>query len=171
MPITKIHSTNGHLSPLANTVMTNDDTPSDSESDLSEINDPPAAEASPSTSSSEQHQSEFGNEDIESSGSDNAANDAASDDGDFDMDEAVNETRGHSARIDRSSSHDSRRPSKRKVGLEDDIMANPELYGLRRSVCITISWRWRHLLIPRTEPASPASTHCEQPSSLLHTLQ
>jgi chromodomain-helicase-DNA-binding protein 1 len=128
---------NGHISPLPNTTITNDDAPYDSESDLSEIREPPAVETSPSTSSSPQQQSEFGHQDLESSDSSGPENNDGSDDADFDMEESPAAAPTHTARIDRSTSHDSRRPTKRKLGFEDDehILANPELYGLRRSVC------------------------------------
>ncbi|KAI9674782.1 MAG: hypothetical protein M1817_001686 [Caeruleum heppii] len=57
-----------------------------------------------------------------------------SEDAEYDLDDtAPLDTNG--ARDDRSTSQDSRRPLKRKPGLDDDehIMNNPELYGLRRS--------------------------------------
>jgi chromodomain-helicase-DNA-binding protein 1 len=132
---------NGHIPPLPNIAMTNDDAPYDSESDLSEIREPPAVETSPSTSSSPQQQSEFGHQDLESSDSSGAENNDGSDDADFDMEESPVAAPAHTARIDRSTSHDSRRPTKRKLGFEDDehILANPELYGLRRSVCVAPS--------------------------------
>ncbi len=43
----------------------------------------------------------------------------------------------HDAPDDQLASHGSRRASKRKTSIEDDehIANNPELYGLRRSVC------------------------------------
>jgi len=121
--------------------MRNDDAPYDSESDLSEIREPPAVETSPSTSSSPQQQSEFGHQDLESSDSSGSENNDGSDDADFDMEESPAAAPTHTARIDRSTSHDSRRPTKRKLGFEDDehILANPELYGLRRSVCMALS--------------------------------
>jgi chromodomain-helicase-DNA-binding protein 1 len=129
---------NGHLSPVPTTTITNDDAPYDSESDLSEIRDPPAVDTSLSTSSTPQQQSEFGNQDIESSDSSGPENQDASDDGDFDMEDSPAAAPTSTHRIDRSPSHDSRRPLKRKMGIEDDehILANPELYGLRRSVWI-----------------------------------
>lgn len=136
LPINKSLPTNGHLSPLANTVMTNDDAPYESDSDLSDIQ-APAVGPSPSSTTSERRQSEeFGNQDISSSESSEPENQDGSDDGDFDMEESPAAAQHTSARHDRSTSPDSRRPTKRKMGFEDDehIMANPELYGLRRSV-------------------------------------
>jgi chromodomain-helicase-DNA-binding protein 1 len=63
-----------------------------------------------------------------------------SDDGDFEMESQPLEN--SASRDNRSSSEESRRPAKRKaVGIEDDedIMNNPELYGIRRSVRRVIS--------------------------------
>ena len=129
--------TNGHHSPIENTSIANDEAPYDSGSDLSEIREPPVVEASPSASSTPNHQSDFGNGDAESSES-SEEDDNGSQDGDSDVEESITETNHRNTRIDRSSSHDSRRPTKRKIGIEDDeyIKANPELYGLRRSVRI-----------------------------------
>ena len=100
------------------------------------MRDPPVVEASPSSGSSPAHQSNYGNDDVESSDHSDDDNDNRSDDADFDMEDDVAETSNHNTRDDRSSSRESRRPSKRKIGIEDDeyIKANPELYGLRRSV-------------------------------------
>lgn len=130
--------TNGHLSPVGDTSIANDDASYDSGSDLSEIREAPVIEASPSVSSTPHRPYDFDNEDAESSEESDDNNDNGSDDGDFDVEESIAETTHRSARIDRSSSHDSRRPTKRKLGIEDDqyIKANPELYGLRRSVRI-----------------------------------
>jgi chromodomain-helicase-DNA-binding protein 1 len=127
---------NGHLSPSLNTNITNDDAPYDSESDLSEIREPPVVDTSSSTSNSPREQSEFGHQDLESSESDGPDNDNGSDDADFDLEDSPAPAPTSSGRNDRSASHDSRRPTKRKLGLGDDeyILANPELYGLRRSV-------------------------------------
>lgn len=128
--------TNGHHSRMENTSITNDEASYDSGSDLSEIREPPVVEASPSSSSTPNHQSDFGNEDPESSESSEDEKGNGSEDGDFDVEESVPEPNRRNTRVDRSSSHDSRRPTKRKMGIEDDeyIKANPELYGLRRSV-------------------------------------
>jgi chromodomain-helicase-DNA-binding protein 1 len=114
----------------------NDDAPYDSESDLSDIHDPPAADASPSTSSTPPQQSEFGNQELESSDSSEPENQDGSEDADYEMEDSPATAPTNSRWIERSTSHDSRRPAKRKLGVEDDehIMANPELYGLRRSV-------------------------------------
>jgi chromodomain-helicase-DNA-binding protein 1 len=78
--------------------------------------------------------------------SDASADDNASDDGDFDMQQSSpsqHEDQEELEALDdgiptitRASSSDSSRPAKRKAKIEEDeyIMANPELYGLRRSV-------------------------------------
>lgn len=136
--------TNGHRSTLPNNTITNDDAPYDSESDLSEIRDPPAVDTSLSTSSSPAQQSEFGHQDLHSSESSGPENEDASDDADFDLDDSPAAVRASTGRNDRSTSHDSRRPSKRKLGFEDDehILANPALYGLRRSVCFAYPHVW-----------------------------
>lgn len=125
---------NGHLSPLGQNVLTNDDAPYDSESDLSEVANPIIDEPSPATSTHQQNESDG----LASEASDRSESEAnnASDDADFDMEESpapAITNGGH----DRSTSVESRRPAKRKLGVEDDehILANPELYGLRRSVC------------------------------------
>jgi chromodomain-helicase-DNA-binding protein 1 len=131
-----IHS-NGHLSPLVNELVASEDAPYESESDLSEIREPPAAAPTSLSTSSTPQQPEFGHQDLESSQSSDAENQNASDDADFDMEDSPVPSPSHNSRHERSSSPDSRRPSKRKLGVEDDehIKANPELYGLRRSVC------------------------------------
>ena len=128
---------NGHTSPLANSALTNDDAPYDSESDLSEVAIPMIDEPSPATPSN--HQSEFGGGNTEASESDDKEVPDESEDADFDMDDSPPPAATNS-RHERSTSTESRRPPKRKIGVEDDahILANPELYGLRRSVCIAL---------------------------------
>jgi chromodomain-helicase-DNA-binding protein 1 len=124
---------NGHTSPLGNSTLTNDDAPYDSESDLSEVAIPIIDEPSPATSSN--HQSEFGAHDIDDSDSSQAEVQDASDDADFDMEDSPAPAVANGGREASSTSIESRRPAKRKLGLEDEhIKANPELYGLRRSV-------------------------------------
>jgi len=123
---------NGHTSPLANSTLTNDDAPYDSESDLSDVAIPIVDEPSPATTSN--HQSEFGAHDSDDSDSSPAEAQDASDDADFDMEDSPAPAATNGANEDSSTSTESRRPAKRKVGLEDEIQANPELYGLRRSV-------------------------------------
>lgn len=135
---TSIPMSNGYHSPVDDISVANDAASDDSGSDLSELREAPAAEASPSPSSTPHHQSDFANEDTEPSDESEDDNDKGSDNDEFDAEENMRAVAHHHPRIDRSSSHDSRRPTKRKLGIEDDehIKANPELYGLRRSVCI-----------------------------------
>lgn len=127
---------NGHLSPLATVALTNDDAPYDSESDLSEVAIPIIDEPSPAPTPNQQ--AEYGAHDTEASDSSPAEVVDESDDADFDMDDSPAPAPTDSGRHERSTSSESRRPPKRKLGVEDDqhILANPELYGLRRSVRI-----------------------------------
>jgi hypothetical protein len=124
----------GHAPPVANAALTNDDAPYDSESDLSEVAIPIIDEPSPATSTN--HQPEFGAQDTEDSESSAAEAPDESDDADFDVEESPAAAITNSERLARSTSMESRRPAKRKLGIEEDehILANPELYGLRRSV-------------------------------------
>lgn len=132
-----LHS-NGKMDSIQDVDMANGDASYDSGSDLSDIRDPPAAPTSPSTSTSPEQPSEFGQQDLHSSDASDAEMNEASDDADFDMEDASLATTGSSRRQDRSASHDSRKAHKRKLGIEDDehILANPALYGLRRSVSV-----------------------------------
>jgi chromodomain-helicase-DNA-binding protein 1 len=129
---------NGYHSPVGDISVADDAASDHSGSDLSEVREAPAAEASPSPSSTPHHQSDFAAEDTEPSDESEDDNDKGSDNDEFDAEEGMRAVAHHHPRIDRSSSHDSRRPTKRKLGIEDDehIKANPELYGLRRSVRI-----------------------------------
>ncbi|KAH8592415.1 putative chromodomain helicase [Bisporella sp. PMI_857] len=124
---------NGQASPLDNSVLTNDDAPYDSESDLSDVAAPIIDATSPPPASN--HRIETGDNEDENSETSAAEGQDASDDADFDMEDSPAPAASSGRREDRSSSADSRRPPKRKLGVEDDehIMANPELYGLRRS--------------------------------------
>lgn len=108
----------------------------DSDSDLSDVHEPLIVHASPSASESPDQQADYENNDPEASDSSEPDNQDGSDDGGSDIDDETVAPRTHGQRIDRSSSQDSRRPTKRKAPLDEDehIMANPELYGLRRSV-------------------------------------
>ncbi len=115
-----------------------------SESDLSEVNEtialPTRNSTSPSPSptgheSSEDAEAELDlNEPVESSGDEAQA----SDDADYDMEESAAASQSDEHRDDRSTSRESRRAPKRKAVAEEDeyIRENPELYGLRRSVCL-----------------------------------
>jgi chromodomain-helicase-DNA-binding protein 1 len=122
--------TNGIDSPLQDPSLTNDDAPHDSESDLSEVVNPIVDAPSPAASAN--HQSEFGHNSDSEDDDDDVHGE--SEDADFDIEDSPAPVAG---RDERSSSVESRRPAKRKQPTEEDahILANPELYGLRRSVC------------------------------------
>jgi chromodomain-helicase-DNA-binding protein 1 len=124
---------NGQNTPPEHSALTNDDAPYDSESDLSEVAIPIIDEPSPAISSN--HQSEFGGQDTDASDS-SPENNNGSDDADFDMEDSPAPVATIASRDERSTSIESRRPAKRKAAVENEyIQANPELYGLRRSVC------------------------------------
>ena len=124
---------NGHTSPLPISTLTNDDAPYDSESDLSEVANPIVDEPSPAPSTN--HQSEFGAQETDASESSAVEAQDESDDADFDMEDTPPPPVPGGRHQERSTSAESRRPAKRKLDLEDEhILANPELYGLRRSV-------------------------------------
>ena len=106
---------------------------SESESDLSEVPDQQLS-ALPIHPLSKQALGGDDRDAEESVLSDDVDVDMGSDDADFEVDSpALDISTGRDAR---SSSQESRRPPKRKAGIEDDeeIMNNPELYGIRRSV-------------------------------------
>lgn len=133
-PSSSLPTSNGHLSPLANNVINAEAVASESESDLSEIidshNTRPLLTSNGALGLAE-------NDDANHMETDSSNNDdaAGSEDADYDM-ETPPQLEAGDSREERSLSQDSRRPAKRKAGLEDDehIMNNPELYGLRRSV-------------------------------------
>lgn len=113
--------------------LTNEDAPYDSESDLSDVVNPIVDEPSPATSSSHQYGAAAQDTDVSESSAAEAQDE--SDDAEFDMEDSLPEAPSNAAREERSTSTESRRPAKRKLGLEDEhMLANPELYGLRRSV-------------------------------------
>ena len=127
-----LHLSNGHLSPPRNTFTNTGAITSGSESDLSEVVDPPNAA---NLSSPDRKEGNLGNgfHSKRSSISSHEEDAIGSEDADYDM-ETPPSPDASAHRDARSSSQDSRRPAKRKAGIEDDIMNNPELYGLRRSV-------------------------------------
>lgn len=129
-----LNFSNGHLSSPAEMFPNSDLSTSDSESDLSEAVDVPNvstlssnAEAPEVDVNSESHRIN-----TESSHDEDAI---GSDDEDCTMEEPA-PTVIKTSHDDPSSSEDSRRNAKRKVGVDQDdyMMNNPELYGLRRSV-------------------------------------
>lgn len=128
---TTLSPSSGDPSLLANLTLNNNDAPYDSESDLSEVANPAAEGTTPSALSQYD-----GAQDSAASESSGEGHDA-SDDADFNMDEAPVPAEMNSDRRGSSTSTESR-PRKRKQPVEDEhILANPELYGLRRSVSRT----------------------------------
>lgn len=107
-----------------------------SDSDASEAQDnPPAISRSPSISQNDQDELNGVDEGHDVEGSDVPTPDNASEDADFDGQPSP-QSQPDETMDDRPSSSDSNRAPKRKAAVvEDDFMrANPELYGLRRSV-------------------------------------
>jgi chromodomain-helicase-DNA-binding protein 1 len=126
---------NGHLSP---DVEFDQDVSAEhdlNESDLSDSHREHANEASPTPSDSANHVPDHVTREGDMSDSDEPTPDNASDDAEFDMEESPPSQHDDVAET-RSSSSESNQTSKRKAAVaEDDFMrANPELYGLRRSV-------------------------------------
>ncbi|KAF2463167.1 uncharacterized protein BDR25DRAFT_397288 [Lindgomyces ingoldianus] len=125
--------TNGHTSPLAVHVTSTDDLSVHSESELSDVKEAIAEDAS----SDEDAPGEVYNE-VEDDGADSDSSmdiDAEGEpDGDYDSETPppVSATAG---RARSSTSEESNRSRKRKASIEEDdfITQNPELYGLRRS--------------------------------------
>lgn len=127
---------NGHLSPPVNTFTNPEPPTSDSESDLSEAVDVPNTSTLSSNPEAQEAdgKSESQRMNTESSHDEDAI---GSDDADYDMETPAAPDPTIIRGDDASSSEDSRRYAKRKVGVEhDDYMNNPELYGLRRSVSL-----------------------------------
>ena len=116
---------------------------SGSESDLSDVPDPQLPAAAPSRDSLSPTPYGNGLHADESELSDDGNGLMGSDDGDFEVDSQPPEAK---ARRGISSSPDeSPRPPKRKAAnIEDDedIMNNPELYGIRRSVRTANLYCW-----------------------------
>lgn len=142
-PNSAVAASNGHLSPLADSVINAEELVSDTDSDLSDIHESNNLPAKNSTNGTLRFD---GNEfvdrmDMESSNQDDVD---ASEDGDYDL-ETPEQVNADGEREGRSTSQESRRPAKRKAGVEDDehIINNPELYGLRRSVSKEVMTRRR----------------------------
>jgi chromodomain-helicase-DNA-binding protein 1 len=116
-----------------------------SDSDLSEIREPVQNNISPTPSPApseiaeedEPNSTAVEDEDDDMEQAEESSEDNASDDEDFNEDVAVAEESEISEPDTRSGSHDSAPVGKRKAASREDayIKANPELYGLRRSVC------------------------------------
>lgn len=134
--------TNGHLSPddaVTSTVVV-EAGPSDT--DLPDVHDSPMAHSSPPDSEIPARETpEHADRDQGYMDSDNSSQVNASEDADFDMQESVVSQQDDDGEQDRESSTGSSRASKRKAAVSEDdfIKANPELYGLRRSVCCGLS--------------------------------
>ena len=133
--------TNGHSSDVDDDLLRPPSQPLRSESPLSDINDIPTTTISSVT----------GDEDADAS-DDDAIHDMATseldddedapgeEDADFD-EETPPPQAADDMRQDSSSSEGSLRPGKRKADMIDDeqyMKQNPELYGLRRSVCLLV---------------------------------
>jgi chromodomain-helicase-DNA-binding protein 1 len=155
---------NGRGSPLVNSALTNDDAPYDSESDLSEVAIPIIDEPLPAPAAN--HLTAVDENDSDASHSSEDVQDA-SDDADFDIDESPAPVASNPRREASSSSSESRRPAKRKAGVDEDehILANPELYGLRRSVRVIPCHKFIIALLTRytaiAGASSTTSDHCK----------
>jgi chromodomain-helicase-DNA-binding protein 1 len=126
--------TNGHTSPLGLNVTTADDLSAPSEDESSDTKE----NAARVSSSDEDAPGEEYDEDEEMADATDSSEDAdAEGEPDADYDSETPPPARADSRARSSSSQESTRPSKRKASVEDDehITQNPELYGLRRSVC------------------------------------
>ena len=126
---------NNHLSPPNIYSPMNQILTSDSESDLSEAIDAP----NPPSSSSPIPDVENGVNGIYKADSSESSHDedaVGSDDADFELENSPPPALRSTTRQSRSSSVTSSTSGKRKASVEDDdyMLADPELYGLRRSV-------------------------------------
>lgn len=167
--------TNGHASPFAAEANTTRALSADSESESSPAEDAAAQGAS----SDEDAPGEEYDEDEEMASDTESSDDEDADgepDGDYDSETPLPEQANGRRSRSSSSSEDSVRPTKRKASVEEDedIMANPELYGLRRSVR-GISAAFMHRLTShqgRARPtrrivrsADPIGKLCSNPST------
>jgi chromodomain-helicase-DNA-binding protein 1 len=133
------------------------------ESDMSEVDDSITARPQTSASadydqSADEIENTFEEEDQEAVASSESDNDNQSDDADFDMEGSPAASHSDGAQDERSASNSSRQSTKRKTtnDEEDYIKANPELYGLRRSVC-------RRKIFSSVHPAN--QTHSLDPAN------
>lgn len=132
---------NGHGSPLEDSSISPAADGAQSDSDLSEVNETVVI-ARPRDSPSafdHDHDSDDAKPDSEphkAAESSADENNEVSDDADFDMEDSPVASHSDAAQDEISESNDSHRAAKRKVGAGENeyIAANPELYGLRRSV-------------------------------------
>ena len=109
-----------------------------SESPLSDINDIPTTTISSATGAEDpDHSDDDAIHDMATSEMEDEDDAPGDEDADFDEETPPPEAPNH-VRQDSSSSEGSLRPGKRKGEMIDDeeyMKQNPELYGLRRSVC------------------------------------
>lgn len=133
---------NGHASPTIQSTNKIELDDRASISDLSDANDAPLVArhvaTSPTPSSGHEdsiHDLDAHADDIADESTDEDLN--ASDDGDFDAEDDAAGSQSDVPRDAGSSSSSSHRAAKRKAELAEDehMRENPELYGLRRSVC------------------------------------
>jgi chromodomain-helicase-DNA-binding protein 1 len=112
-----------------------------SESPLSDINDIPTTTISSVTGAEDaDHSDDDAIHDMATSDIDDEEDAPGEEDADFDEETPPPEAANH-LRQDSSSSEGSLRPGKRKNEMIDDeeyMKQNPELYGLRRSVCLSV---------------------------------
>ena len=133
--IASLPYTNGHLSPLAVHVTSANSPLQLSDSDLSDTREP----AAPAPTSDADAPGEEYDEDEDMAVVSDSSDDVDAEgepDGDYDSDSPPSE-QAESDHAHSSASQESRRPPKRKASVEkeDYMTQNPELYGLRRSVC------------------------------------
>jgi chromodomain-helicase-DNA-binding protein 1 len=107
-----------------------------SDSDLSDVQAPDVEAPSPDTP--EADEVTVRNPELTVEEPSDSSDEDASADADFDMDDSPQSPQSDQDDDEPSPSNDSRQPPKRKAptSAEEDYMReNPELYGLRRSVC------------------------------------
>lgn len=148
---------NGHLSP---DLEFDQDVPAErgqTESDLSDSHREHVNEPSPTPPDSPNIVPNHVEGEVDLSDSDEPTPDNASDDAEFDMEESPPSQHEDAAET-RSSSSDSNQAPKRKAAVvEDDFMrANPELYGLRRSV--SAQYKLTQKILANSFPAPPTTT-------------
>lgn len=111
--------------------------PTRSESDLSDAHDIPVATTSTTTLQEAIHSEDDAIHDMATSELDEDEDAPGEEDADFDEETPPPEHHVNGVHRDRSLSDTSSRPGKRKADIdEQELMEqNPDLYGLRRSVC------------------------------------
>jgi hypothetical protein len=147
--------TNGHSSPDAVDVATPTASSPSNQSELSDTNEPIANGAS----SDEDAPGEEYDEDepmVDASDSSEDVDAEGEPDGDYDS-ETPPPAQADYSRARSSTSQDSQRGAKRKAGDKDDILRNPGLYGLRRSVRRLVIYRDFQLIVSqeRAQRARP----------------